>query len=295
MTGPDKVRKNAVRALEYIITASPEAMEEMGSESARAYLYDAADWLREKHGEANILSAVIHNDETTPHLQAIVIPMDDRDRLNARAFVNGRLALAEMQTDFAQTVGEKHGLERGIEGSRVLHTSIKEHYAQINAVDGLSLEAPERRTGGFMGRGSETDEEWRQRASEGLSEALRANVGAVVRNATEALSEAVEAYTDYTRGSESFELSRKAYQSRSQQSAADITALTKLVEINQMDHGEERLDALEELAEAVGQAGLSRKTFRVVAEELVRVRKEHGIETEGKPIREVGLDDDYGL
>jgi hypothetical protein len=36
-----------------------------------------------------------------------------------------------MQTDFAKSVGARHGLERGIEGSKAHHQTIKDFYAQI--------------------------------------------------------------------------------------------------------------------------------------------------------------------
>lgn len=57
----------------------------------------------------------IHRDETTPHLYAYIVPIDERGRLNCRAFYGGAGALRLMQTDFAERVGRKHGLERGVE------------------------------------------------------------------------------------------------------------------------------------------------------------------------------------
>ena len=40
-----------------------------------------------------------------------------------------------MQTDFAQSVGLNHGLERGEEGSAAKHQTIKEYYAQVRAAE----------------------------------------------------------------------------------------------------------------------------------------------------------------
>ena len=62
---PEKIRKNAVLTLEYVVTASPEKMAEMGQTRSEDYLRDALTWLQDKHGAENILSAVIHNDEIT--------------------------------------------------------------------------------------------------------------------------------------------------------------------------------------------------------------------------------------
>ena len=44
----------------------------------------------------------------------------------------GAKALSEMQTDFAANVGARHGLERGIKGSRAKHERVKRHYGLVN-------------------------------------------------------------------------------------------------------------------------------------------------------------------
>ena len=129
---PEKRRKDAVLAIEYLITASPEAMQEMGGKSS-AYFNDALKWLRERHGRANVVYAGVHRDETTPHMYAYVVPLDESTgRLNARRWLGGSKALSEMQTDFAATVGAQHGLERGIKGSRAKHERVRRHYGLVN-------------------------------------------------------------------------------------------------------------------------------------------------------------------
>ena len=88
---PDKRRKDAVLAIEYLITASPEAMQELGGQGRDAYFNDALKWLRERHGGANVVYAGIHRDETTPHMYAYVVPLDEATgRLNARKWLGGQ-------------------------------------------------------------------------------------------------------------------------------------------------------------------------------------------------------------
>ena len=120
---PEKIRKNAVHALEYLVTASPEALSAMSKDEQDAYFAKGLDWLCRRHGADNVLSAVIHRDETTPHLTAMVIPLDDRGHLNARSFTGGKLQLSEMQTDFAAAVSD-WGIERGIHRSNGLTWAI---------------------------------------------------------------------------------------------------------------------------------------------------------------------------
>ena len=128
-----KIRSNAVLAIEYLVTASPEDMKGKTRAEQDAYFRDAGAWLVRKHGAENVVYAGIHRDEISPHMYAYVVPIDQRGKLNCRAFLGGAKALTEMQTDFAETVGRKHGLERGIEGSRAKHTRVSQYYARANA------------------------------------------------------------------------------------------------------------------------------------------------------------------
>lgn len=142
---PAKVRSNAVLAVEYLITASPEDMKGKSRQEQDAYFRDGLEWLKQRHGAENVVYAGIHRDETTPHMYAYVVPLDRQGKLNCRAFLGGAQALREMQTDFADKVGLQHGLERGLEGSKARHTSIQQYYARVNQAmpQKLDIEVPE--------------------------------------------------------------------------------------------------------------------------------------------------------
>lgn len=127
---PEKRRKDAVLAIEYFIGCSPDAFA--SNEDYKAYFVDALGWLRERHGKENVIASSLHFDETTPHMVAYVVPLDESGKLNAKKFLGGRQTLSSMQSDFAKKVGEKHGLDRGIERSTARHTSIKEWYGAMN-------------------------------------------------------------------------------------------------------------------------------------------------------------------
>ena len=64
-------------------------------------------------------------------MYAYVVPIDERGKLNCRAFLGGAKALSELQTQFAQEVGQQHGLQRGIEGSKARHTRIQAFYEAL--------------------------------------------------------------------------------------------------------------------------------------------------------------------
>ena len=125
---PPKIRKNGVLAIEYLVTGSPEDLNGKTRREQDQYFSDALKWLKERHGAEHVVYAGVHRDETTPHMYAYVVPIDAKGKLNCRAFLGGAKALSEMQTDFASNVGLKHGLERGIEGSKAKHQRVSHFY-----------------------------------------------------------------------------------------------------------------------------------------------------------------------
>ncbi|RYF50864.1 MAG: hypothetical protein EOO38_04630 [Cytophagaceae bacterium] len=128
---PEKHRVDAVLAIEYLVTATPEAMRTKGRDGQNAYFLDALKWLQTRHGKENVVYAGVHRDEASPHMYAYVVPRVG-ERLNCRHFLGGAKALSEMQTSFAEEVGAKHDLERGLEGSRARHTTLKQYYGRVH-------------------------------------------------------------------------------------------------------------------------------------------------------------------
>ena len=126
------VRKNAVLAVEYLMTASPEFFKNNSDETIENYFDRAEKWLRKKHGAENVVAVTRQYDETSQHICAYVVPIDEKGKLNARHFLGGRQKLKEMQTDFAENVGAKFGLKRGLQGTGAKHTAIHDYYAALN-------------------------------------------------------------------------------------------------------------------------------------------------------------------
>jgi hypothetical protein len=128
------IRSNAVLAMEHVMTASREFYHQGTQPEQAARLSEWTDrsmaWLRDTYGDANVVAAVLHRDEQTPHIQALVMPIDERGRLNAHAYTGGRALLARMQDSYARGM-EPLGLERGVRGSVADHQTVKEFYAKI--------------------------------------------------------------------------------------------------------------------------------------------------------------------
>jgi len=128
------IRANAVLALEYVMTASKEFYAQ-GDDQERAARLDewterSMGWLRERFGAENVVAAVLHKDELTPHVQAVVVPITEAGRLSATHYVDGAEKLHEMQTSYARAV-EDLGLVRGVQGSVATHQTVQEYYAKI--------------------------------------------------------------------------------------------------------------------------------------------------------------------
>lgn len=135
-TLPTKRRKDAVLAIEYLVTASPEAFKRHGGrldDMGGGYFADALKWLKTRHGAANVLSATIHLDESTPHMVLYVVPMTADMRLSCRDFLGGPEKLRAMQTSFHAEVGALRGLERGVEGSKAKHEAVSAFYSTMAA------------------------------------------------------------------------------------------------------------------------------------------------------------------
>lgn len=127
---PEKRRKDAVLVVEYLMTASPEWWKEATPQQQTDFFQQSKDWLEKKYGADRIVVATVHRDETSPHLSAFVVPLTQDGRLSAKEFIGDRSQMTRDQTTYAKAVLHL-GLERGIEGSKARHQSIRAHYAAI--------------------------------------------------------------------------------------------------------------------------------------------------------------------
>lgn len=109
-----KVRKDSVMMVETLITASPEFMNNLPPEEQKEYFTMALDFLAERVGKENILSAVVHMDEKTPHMHLCFVPITPDNRLSAKAFLGNQKSLSEWQTAYHERMSARwNELERG--------------------------------------------------------------------------------------------------------------------------------------------------------------------------------------
>ena len=145
-----KVGKNQVHAIRMMLSASPEAMERIEQEGRLDdWCEQSVRWIQETFGTENLVSAVLHLDEKTPHIHATVVPIvtatrrkkkseedvkkhyrkkADGARLSADDIMT-QAKLKNYQTSYANAM-QPFGLERGIDGSEARHISTREYYTE---------------------------------------------------------------------------------------------------------------------------------------------------------------------
>lgn len=116
------VRKDAVVVCNFIVTSDNETMDALGADHQREFFQDSVKWFSDRYGADRVLNATVHMDEATPHLHIGVMPITQDGRLSAKAIFT-KTEMKAIQTEFARDVGEKYGLERGVEGSERTHLS----------------------------------------------------------------------------------------------------------------------------------------------------------------------------
>ena len=106
-TGKRKVRSTAVKMCEITVQIGGDLAENGTEEEQVEALKQAFEELRETYGEKNIVSAVIHVDETTPHLHFDFVPITRKGGLSAREVVGDRAQMRKTQARFLQAMQER--------------------------------------------------------------------------------------------------------------------------------------------------------------------------------------------
>lgn len=150
-----KIRDDQVRALQVMLSGTHEDMLRIQSAGKLdQWCRDNIEWLQDTFGKENVVSAVLHLDEKTPHIHATVVPIVQGERRKAEAEKNNgkkkyrkkakdtiRLCADDVMTRdnlkrFQDTYAEKmqkYELVRGIKGSDARHISTPQYYRDLHA------------------------------------------------------------------------------------------------------------------------------------------------------------------
>ena len=114
-----RVRKDSVRVVEALVTASPEFFKDKTNRESKAYFEYALEFLKSKQSTQTFISAVVHMDEKTPHLHLCFVPLTADGRLSAKEIIGNRKNLVKWQDEFWQHMVKQYPeLERGESASQ---------------------------------------------------------------------------------------------------------------------------------------------------------------------------------
>ena len=167
-TNKKKLRADANRAIEFVLSASPEYFydfEKVGmtreewdnltpshfegrmseywdrlnevkatlkQEKLDKWKHDTVEWVKQEFGQ-NVVNMVLHLDEKTPHAHLLAVPLTKEGKLSAKEFFTPEIA-KRWQDDYAKATG----LKRGIASDRK-HEELKAQEFQMARKRGYEL------------------------------------------------------------------------------------------------------------------------------------------------------------
>ena len=140
------VRKDAVRMCGLIVTSDKAFFDGLTPEETRRFFEESKAFLTEFVGAENVVSAMVHMDEKTPHMHFLHVPVTPDGRLNANKIYT-RQSLRKLQSGLpAHLQSRGFVIERGVEqtpGSVKKHLDTREFKQQQEALEKLIQESEE--------------------------------------------------------------------------------------------------------------------------------------------------------
>ena len=140
------VRKDAVHLCGLIVSSDKSFFTRIGKDETRRFFVEAAAYLTEFVGKENVISAMVHMDEKTPHMHFLHVPVTPDGRLSANSIYT-RSSLKKLQTDLPSYLQSRgFEIQRGVEqkpGSAKKHLDTREFKQQQEALNNLILESEE--------------------------------------------------------------------------------------------------------------------------------------------------------
>ena len=152
-----KITPDQVRAIRVMMSGTHEDMMKIQQDGRmNEWCNDSMEWLHKTFGRENTVSAVLHMDETTPHIHATIVPIVTGERRKAkqkqtegkRSYrkkadaarlcaddVLNRDRLIGYHDDYAKIM-DKYGLQRGVRGSEARHVTTAQYYRDLKRQTG---------------------------------------------------------------------------------------------------------------------------------------------------------------
>lgn len=157
-----QIRNNSNIMCEMVFTSDQKFFDEIGYEESKRYFTESYNFIcnYKNLGKQNIISAVVHMDEDTPHMHLLFIPVvhttdkqgNKIDKVCCRDFWRGKNSYRDLQNAYFKHISEKgFKLERGelVEVTNREHYSVQEYKKITNyentkeLLKNIKLELPE--------------------------------------------------------------------------------------------------------------------------------------------------------
>ncbi len=165
------VRKDAVYMCGLVVSSDKAFFDKLTPEETRKFFEEVRIFLTDFVGRENVISAMVHMDEKTPHMHFLHVPVTKDGRLCAKDIYT-KTALKKLQDDLPKFLQERgFEIERGVEqkqGSAKKHLDTREFKQQqemlakmINQIEVLhrSLSELEQKLAGKRSEETELDEQ----------------------------------------------------------------------------------------------------------------------------------------
>lgn len=124
------IRKDAILMCESVISASPEFFLGMDHKDKEKYFKYSYEFLKDRYGEKNIISATVHFDETTPHMHFNFVPITYDGKLSAKDLIT-RIELKKIQDKLPRYLQSRgFDIKRGREYSKEKHIQPEDYKKQ---------------------------------------------------------------------------------------------------------------------------------------------------------------------
>lgn len=127
-----QIRKDSSLMRDGILTSSPDFFKNLSKEDFEKWINLNTEWLQKTYNE-NCLYAVLHMDETTPHIHFTISPVYINSKgkrvMSDQHYFGGRKLMSDLQTNYSQHIQSTFKtLNRGLKGSRMRHIGIRQFY-----------------------------------------------------------------------------------------------------------------------------------------------------------------------
>lgn len=133
-----KLRSNAVLARDLLLTASPDFFKRITEEDKRKWVDLNINWLKDNFGD-NVIYAILHKDESTWHISALIVPKiwdskRNRYKLSNAYYFDGIEKLRAWQDNYSSSMQKVFkSLNRGVRYSKAKHITMKQFYTLVNS------------------------------------------------------------------------------------------------------------------------------------------------------------------